>query len=99
MKYFVALLKMKDTEKNAAFRPQHIDFLTGKEEEGVIFARGRFANGEGGLVIYMAESLNDALKLAQSDPYVAQGARTLELFEWNMKLNEVRAGSASCGYY
>jgi len=88
MKYFVALLRMKDTEKNASYRPQHIDFLTSREKEGVIFARGRFTNGEGGMVIYMAESYDDALKLAESDPYVAQGARTLELIEWNMKVNE-----------
>jgi uncharacterized protein YciI len=88
MKYFVALLKMKDAEKNVAYRPQHIDFLTRKEKEGVIYARGRFTGGEGGMVIYMAESFNEALKLAESDPYVALGARTVEVFEWDMKFNE-----------
>ena len=87
MKYFVALLKMKDAEKNAAYRQQHIDFLTEKEKEKVILSRGRFTGGEGGMVIYMAESFDDALKLAGSDPYVALGARTLELFEWDMKMN------------
>jgi len=87
MKYFVALLKMKDAEKNAAYRQQHIDFLTEKEKEKVIFARGRFSGGEGGMVVYLAESLDDACKLAESDPYVALGARTLELFEWDMKMN------------
>ena len=88
MKYFVALLKMNDVEKNTTHREKHVDFLTRKEKEGAIFARGRFTDGEGGMVVYMAESYSDALKLAESDPYVALGARTLELFEWNMKLNE-----------
>jgi uncharacterized protein YciI len=88
MKYFVALLKMKDTEKNQSFRQQHIDFLTLQEKEGTVYARGRFPNGAGGMVIYIAESFSDALKLAESDPYVAFGARTLELYEWDMKLNE-----------
>lgn len=88
MKYFVALLRMKDKEKNTIHREKHVEFLIRKEKEGVIFARGRFSDGEGGMVVYMSESLSDARKLAESDPYVALGARTLELFEWNLKINE-----------
>jgi len=85
MKYFAALLNMKDVEKNTKYRQQHVDFLTEKEKEGKIFARGRFTDGEGGLVIYIAASREEAVKLAESDPYVASGARTLELHEWDMK--------------
>jgi uncharacterized protein YciI len=36
------------------------------------------------LVIYLAESLQEATTLAESDPYVSQGARRLELHEWLM---------------
>jgi uncharacterized protein YciI len=86
MKYFAALLNMKDAEKNATYRPQHIDFLVQKEQEGKIFARGRFVDGAGGLVIYMADSLEEARKIAESDPLVTSGARTLELHEWDAKL-------------
>ena len=86
MKYFAAFLKMKDPQKNQQYRQQHVDFLTEKEKEGKIFARGRFAEGEGGLAIYMAESKDEASKIAQSDPYVVSGARTLELYEWDMKV-------------
>ena len=86
MKYFAAFLKMVDVEKNAKFRQQHVDFLTRNEKEGKIFARGRFTEGEGGLVIYMAESREEATRLAQSDPYIASGARSLDLYEWDMKL-------------
>ncbi len=86
MKYFAALLNMKDKEKNAKYRQQHVDFLVEKEKEGKIFARGRFTDGEGGLVIYVAESLDEAMTLAGSDPYVSTGARDLELHEWDMKV-------------
>ena len=85
MKYFAALLNMKDVEKNTQYRQYHVDFLTEKEKEGKIFARGRFTDGEGGLVIYIAASHQEALKLAESDPYVTSGARALELHEWDMK--------------
>jgi uncharacterized protein len=86
MKYFAAFLKMKDPEKNAAFRPQHMDFLIQKEKEGKIFARGRFSEGKGGLVVYIAESFEEATRIAESDPLVVSGARFLELYEWEMKV-------------
>ena len=86
MKYFAAFLKMNDLEKNASYRQQHIDFLVQNEKDGNIFARGRFADSKGGLVIYIAPSLEEAVKIAESDPYVTSGARTLEVFEWDMKM-------------
>ncbi len=85
MKYYAAFLKMNDPEKNERYREQHRDFLLQKEKEGKIFARGRFTDG-GGLAIYMAESMEEARKIAESDPYVVTGARSLELYEWDMKI-------------
>jgi len=86
MKYFCAFLKMKDAEKNEIYRPQHMEFLVEKEKEGKIFARGRFTEGKGGLVVYTADSFEEAKKLAESDPLVLNGARFLELYEWEMKV-------------
>jgi uncharacterized protein YciI len=88
MKYFAAILKMKDVEKNKQYRQQHVDFLVQHEQAGNIFARGRFAEGAGGLVIYIAASYEEACKLAETDPYVKLGARSLELYEWDMKVPE-----------
>ena len=86
MKYFAAMLKMKDLEKNKQFHQEHVDFLTVNEKAGKIFARGKFMGGEGGLVIYIADSREEAVKLAESDPYVSSGARYLEVYEWDMKV-------------
>ena len=86
MKYFAALLMMKDPEKNISFRQQHIDFLTEKAKEGKIFARGRFTDNSGGLVIYVAQSLEEAQKIAAADPYAVSGARNLEVHEWDVTL-------------
>jgi uncharacterized protein YciI len=77
---------MLDSTKSQELRPRHLEFLGQKEKEGKIFARGRFADGAGGMVIYRAESIEEAKKIAESDPYVASGARSLELHEWDMKL-------------
>jgi len=82
MKYFAAILRVLDQEKNVRLRPQHLDFLREQEAQGRIYARGPFADGSGGLVIYLAESPEAAAALAESDPYVSHGARRLELHEW-----------------
>ncbi len=86
MKYFAAFLPMRDLEKSQELRAAHVEFLDQKSQEGKIFARGRFADGAGGLVIYRADSLEEAKKIALSDPYVMHGARSLELHEWDMKV-------------
>jgi uncharacterized protein len=89
MKYFVAFLKMKDLEKNVSFRQQHIDFLGDMEKEKKVYARGRFMDESGGMVIYVADSFKEAEKIAASDPYVTCGARILELHEWDVKITPV----------
>jgi uncharacterized protein len=86
MKFFAAFLMMKDIEKNASYRPQHMEFLALNEKAGKIFARGRFADNSGGMVIYIASSFEEAETIAKCDPLVISGARTLELHEWDMKV-------------
>jgi uncharacterized protein len=84
MKYFAAFLRMKDKSKNAAVRPQHLAFLEDQESKGRIFARGRFLDDAGGLVVYQADSLEEARKIAGQDPYLLQGVRELDLHEWEV---------------
>jgi uncharacterized protein len=85
MAYFAAFLHMLDEEKSRAIRPRHLAFLDEQDLHGKIFARGPFADGSGGLVIYSAASLEEAQAIAASDPYVREGARRLELHEWAMQ--------------
>lgn len=85
MKHFAAFLHLLDPEKSKTMRPDHIAFLEDHDSKGQIFARGPFSDGAGGLVIYQAESLEEARSIAESDPYVSGGARRLELHPWEMK--------------
>lgn len=41
-----------------------------------------FADGAGGLVIDIADSLEEAKEMAEKDPYVVEGVRRLEMHEW-----------------
>jgi uncharacterized protein len=89
MKCFVAFLKMKDSEKNVSFRQKHLDFLEEKAKEKKVFARGRFTDNTGGMVVYVADSIEEAQKIADSDPYVTSGARILELHEWDVNITPI----------
>ncbi|MFP7479756.1 YciI family protein [Terribacillus saccharophilus] len=85
MKYFAAYLKMEKPELNQQYRQAHLDFLADLDEKGFIFARGAFADGAGGLVIYQAEDEAEAKTLAEKDPYFVHGVRSLDLHEWDKK--------------
>ncbi len=84
MGYYAAMLYMLDPEKNKVVLPRHIEYLDRLDKEGKVFARGPFADGSGGLVVYIAESLEEAAALAENDPHVVEKVRRLELKEWNV---------------
>lgn len=84
MDYYAAILHMLDPEKNKDVLPRHIQYLDKLDEEGKIFARGPFGDGSGGLVVYIADSLEEATDLAENDPHVVEKVRRLELKEWKL---------------
>lgn len=90
MKYFAVLLPMVNEEKSQLYRPEHLEFLEKMSREGKILARGRFADGSGGMVIYMAQSLDEAKSYAEADPYIIHGARGMEIHEWEMISDALR---------
>ncbi|GAB3069122.1 YciI family protein [Virgibacillus ainsalahensis] len=85
MKYFAVFSPMKDEEKSKQYRPQHLEYLDEKGKEGHVFAKGRFTDGAGGLVIYKADSYEEVEEIVKQDPYVVSGARGYEIHEWEMR--------------
>lgn len=90
MKYYAVFLPMKDEEKSRIHRSEHLAYLEKMRKEGKIVANGRFTDGSGGLVIYQAESLEEARRYAENDPYVQTGARGCEVHEWEMVSDRLR---------
>ena len=84
MSYYAAYLHMIDPEKNKEVLLRHIEYLDKLDQEGKIFARGPFADGSGGLVVYFVDSFEEAKILAENDPHVVEKVRRLELKEWNV---------------
>lgn len=89
MNHYAALSPMKDAEKSKHFRQEHLDYLEALEKQGKVFAKGRFTDGTGGLVIYIAESFEEVEEIVKNDPYVVHGARGYEIHEWVMQTDAV----------
>ncbi|TFJ94355.1 YciI family protein [Lentibacillus salicampi] len=85
MNYYAVFLPMKDEEKSKEFRPQHLAFLKQMKQKKKVFMNGRFTDGAGGLVIYAADSLDEAMSYLKEDPYIINGARDFEIHEWAME--------------
>lgn len=84
MKYFAVFLSMKDEEKSKTYRPQHVEFLERMRKEKKVLMNGRFTDGSGGLVIYRARDLDEAITYLKEDPFVQLGARDWEIHEWDL---------------
>ncbi|WP_029100276.1 YciI family protein [Brevibacillus thermoruber] len=80
---YVAVLTIVDQELNAKVRPAHLSYLNDLYKQGKVVMAGPFTDKRGGMVIYKAESPEEARRLAEADPVVKEGARTLELREWS----------------
>ncbi|MCM3728818.1 YciI family protein [Neobacillus cucumis] len=84
MGHYAAILYILDPIKRQELRPQHLVHLNKLQEQGKIFAKGPFVDGSGGLVVYVADSLEEAQVMAEKDPYVTEKALRLELHEWKL---------------
>ncbi|WP_127580352.1 YciI family protein [Paenibacillus koleovorans] len=84
MKHFAVFLPMLDAAKSQQYRAEHLEYLAKRRSEGKIFANGRFVDGAGGLVIYMADSQDEVQDIVNQDPYVIQQARGYEIHEWDI---------------
>jgi uncharacterized protein len=84
MAYFAAILHMEKPELNQEYRQAHLDYLQALVEQDKVHLKGPFLDGAGGLVVYKADSLEEAQTLAEEDPYVKEGVRRLELHEWGI---------------
>lgn len=83
---YAALLETVDPKKDKEILDVHIEYLNTLIHEGKIFAKGPFTDHSGGLVIYKADSYEEAKKMAENDPAVLEGSRKLTLKEWRSNI-------------
>ncbi len=69
--------------------PEHLEWMIGLEESGHLFASGPLIGAAGelpgrGLSILRAENLEDAQAIADTDPFVRRGLRSIEVIHWRL---------------
>lgn len=83
---YAAILETVDSKKDAEILDVHKAYLQKYIDEGKIFAKGPFTDHSGGLVIYKADSYEEAKKLVENDPAVIEKSRTYTLKEWRSNI-------------
>lgn len=88
-KYFIVFLKSgpdrsQSEEEAASLQQQHLDYLGGLYEQGIINLNGP-TGGEGdirGFSVYNVATLEQATELANADPMVKAGRLVVEIHPW-----------------
>jgi uncharacterized protein YciI len=73
MKYAAVIEYITDKDKIESVRPVHRQYLTSLKAAGQLVAAGPFTDDYGALIVYEANSKEDAEKLLQGDPFHANG--------------------------
>lgn len=69
MKYAAVIEYIKDAAKIDSIRPKHREYLNSLLAGGKLACSGPFTDGYGALIVYEAESAEDAEKLIRADPF------------------------------
>jgi uncharacterized protein YciI len=89
-KLYVVLSKGgADPERLVGHLPEHLEYMIALEKKGVLFASGPLSDAEGtmrgdGLTILRAASVEEARRIAETDPFFVAGLRSFELREWTL---------------
>ena len=66
----------------------HLDYMIGLERRGLLFASGPLNEADAprghGLTILRVKDATEARRVAEAEPFFAQGLRTFELKEWTV---------------
>jgi uncharacterized protein YciI len=85
MKFVNLISYVADTRKIEAVRPLHRAYAEGLRDRGKIVVAGPFRDGAGALIVYEAETQQDAEALATNDPFFKEGVWTrYEIHPWDI---------------
>ena len=73
MKFAAVIEYIQDKDKIAEVRPVHREYLKSLMNKGQLFACGPFTDDSGALIIYEANTDDEAESLLQNDPFHQNG--------------------------
>ena len=81
MKYLV--LTLRGPEFDPQVIPAHYEFLTQLRNDSVLEQAGPFTDNSGGAYVLKADSLDEAVALAEQDPLYLRNCSTIIVREWD----------------
>ncbi|WFR59022.1 YciI family protein [Anaerocolumna sp. AGMB13025] len=57
----------------------HVKHLKNLKSQGKLVLCGPFTDYPGGMVVFLAEDLEEAKKIAEADPFIASGCKSYEI--------------------
>jgi uncharacterized protein YciI len=86
-KFAVFLTYGDDSDQRQLVRPKHREYLWSLANEGKPLHAGPFADDSGSLIVYEAESLEEAEAMLAADPFSTEGVVIdSTIREWNRVL-------------
>jgi len=73
MKFAATIEYIQDKDKIGELRPAHREYLSGLLAAGKLFCAGPFLDDFGALIVYEAETAEEAERLIADDPFRAGG--------------------------
>jgi uncharacterized protein YciI len=70
---FATVFSYGNHDRIAEVRPAHREYLSSLKQQGKLFASGPFEDDSGALIIYDADSEQDARSLIEADPFHTAG--------------------------
>jgi len=58
---------------------RHVEHLKELKNQGKLVFCGPFTDYPGGMVIFLAEDMEEAMNIAKSDPFIASGCKSFEI--------------------
>ncbi len=87
MPWFVKIEKgLVDKPTFDQFVPAHLSFVRTLKEKGHQAKTGYWAERGGGMMVFQAESLEEAQTIVNQDPLIQNGCVSYELHEWRVVL-------------
>ncbi|MEK5447850.1 YciI family protein [Paenibacillus sp. FSL R7-0331] len=82
--YVILLSPTEHDRRDMEIIRAHVRHLQELEHSGQLVLCGPFSDSPGGMVIIRAASREEAVRIAERDPYVTSGIRSYELRTWGL---------------
>jgi uncharacterized protein len=87
-KYVIILTMNQGRSFTEELIKEHVAFLRDLDQKGKLELCGPFTDYAGGMIVVRADSYEEAVKIAKSDPFISSGTESFEVRTWQLANKE-----------